>query len=118
MKALKLFVVALVFCLGCDNNDKSKEPDISFDRRKWDITDGNNYVYRKQMVNDLLNNHHWAGISKDSVISLLGQPNEIEENIFMLYHFEQTRLGGFPLAMQELVIELNSDSTVVLARTN
>jgi hypothetical protein len=118
MKALKLFLVALVFCSACANKEKSKDPDISFDRTKWDITDGSNYVYRKQMINDLLNNHQWAGLTKDSVISLLGQPNEIEENIFMLYHYEQTRLGGFPLAMQELVIELNSDSTVVLARTN
>ena len=70
------------------------------------------------MINDLLNNYKWAGIKKDSVVTLLGEPDGMEEDIFMLYHYEQKFLGSFVLSTQSLVIQLATDSTVKLARTN
>lgn len=71
------------------------------------------------MLDDLLNNYTWAGIKKDSVIKLLGEPDEIEDDIFMLYHYEQKHLfGSFPLSTESFVIELDADSTVKLARRN
>ncbi len=70
------------------------------------------------MINDLLNNYNWPGVKKDSVLHLLGEPDVIEEDIFMLYHYEQKHFGSFVLSTQSLVIELATDSTVKLARTN
>ena len=60
---------------------------------------GSQYIYRKQMIPDLLKNYTWPGLKKDSVLRLLGEPNSIEEDIFMLYHYEQKFLvGNFPLS--------------------
>jgi hypothetical protein len=118
MQPTKLFILLLLFCSACSNKGKESKPDITFERTKWDTKDELNYTYRKQMINDLLKNYKWPGIKKDSVLKLLGAPDDIEEDIFMLYHYEQKHLGSFPLSTKSLVIQLTPDSTVELARTN
>jgi hypothetical protein len=108
-------------CAGCScNENDATKSDMKFDKSKWELKSGDlNYTYRKLMINDLLNSYKWAGTKKDSVIKLLGEPDVIEEDIFMLYHYEQKFLfGNFPLSTQSLVIHLVNDSTVKLARTN
>ena len=114
----KIFLVLLIFCSACNSKDESPEPDIKFEKAKWDLKEDGNYIYRQQMINDLLKNYNWAGIKKDSVIRLLGEPDGTEEDIFMLYNYKQKHFGSFPLSTSQLVIELNADSTVKLARKN
>lgn len=114
----KWLPIVILFCSACNNKDEASKPDIKFERTKWDAKDDLNYSYRKQMVNDLLNNYHWPGLKKDSVIKLLGESDGIEEDIFMLYHYEQKYFGSFPLSTKSLVFQLASDSTVKLARAN
>jgi hypothetical protein len=118
MKSIKLFLLLLLFCSACSHHNEAAIPDIKFERAKWDIKENDSYIYRKQMVNDLLHNYKWPGVKKDSVIKLLGEPDEIEDNVFMLYIYNQKHLGFFSLSTQELVIELTADSTVKLARMN
>ena len=118
MQTTKFLLMLLLFCSACSNKDEASKPDIKFERTKWDIKDDANYTYRKQMVNDLLNNYNWPGVKKDSVLKMLGKPDEIEEDIFMLYDYEQKHLGSFPLSTKSLVFELSADSTVKLARKN
>ncbi len=118
MQTTKLLLLFLLFCSACSNKDEAPKPNIKFERTKWDTKDGVKYTYRKQMINDLLNNYNWPGVKKDSVLHLLGEPDVIEEDIFMLYHYEQKHFGSFVLSTQSLVIELTTDSTVKLARTN
>jgi hypothetical protein len=118
MKTTKLLLLLLLFCSACSSHNEAPKPDIKFERAKWDIKEDGRYTYRKQMLNDLLNNYKWPGVKKDSVIKLLGEPDEIEDNIFMLYNVNQNGFGFFPLSTKELVIELTADSTVKLARMN
>lgn len=118
MQIIKLLLMLLLFCSACSSKDEASKPDIKFDRTKWNIKDDENYTYRKQMVNDLLNNYKWPGVKKDSVLKLLGIPDDIEEDTFMLYHYQQKHLGSFPLSTQSLVFELAADSIVKLARRN
>ena len=118
MQIIKFLPVLLLFCSACSNKDEAPKPDIKFERAKWDIKDGASYTYRKQMVNDLLKNYTWPAIKKDSVIKLLGEPDGIEEDIFMLYNYNQKHLGSFALSTKSLVIQLNPDNSVKLARTN
>ena len=118
MQITKWLVLILLFFSACNNNDNSPKPDIKFERTQWDVKNDNNYSYRGQMVNDLLNNYTWPGISKDSVVKLLGDPDVIEENIFMLYHYKQKHFGSMIISTQSVVIQLENDSTVKLARTN
>ncbi|MDB5200492.1 MAG: hypothetical protein JWO92_2455 [Chitinophagaceae bacterium] len=118
MQTTKLLFLLLLFCSACSDKNDPPKPDIKFERTKWDIKDDGSYTYRKQMVNDLLNNYKWSGVKKDSVLKLLGEPDGVEENIFMLYNYNQKHLGFFPLSTKSLVFELAADSTVKLARTN
>jgi hypothetical protein len=118
MKSIKLFLPLLLFCSACSNKNDTSKPDIKFERTKWDTKDNVGYPYRKQMANDLLNNYKWAGIKKDSVIKLLGEPDEIEDNTFMIYDYHQNSLGLFEFSGKSLVFELTADSTVKLARKN
>ncbi len=118
MKTTKLLLLLLLFCSACDSNDEIAKTDIKFDRAKWDTKDGATYTYRKQMINDLIKNYNCRGLKKDSVIKLLGEPNEIEENTFMIYDYHQNPLGLFEFSGKSLVFELSPDSTVKLARKN
>ncbi len=106
MQTTKLLLLLLLFCSACSNKNEASKPDTKFERTKWDTKDGANYTYRNQMVNDLLKNYNWPGLKKDSVLKLLGEPDGIEENIFMLYNYEQKHLGFFPLSTKSLVIQL------------
>ena len=116
MRITKLLFLLVLFCSACSNKNEASKEDIKFERTKWDMKDDGTYTYRKQMVHDLLNNYKWAGIKKDSVIKLLGQPDEIEDNIFMIYNYSQNAFGFSPFSPKQLIIELTPDSTVKLAR--
>jgi len=116
MKSIKLFLLLLLFCPACSNKNDTSKPDIKFDKSKWNMKDDDGYTYRKQMIHDLLNNYKWPGVKKDSVVKLLGEPNEIEDDTFMIYNHNHS--GFSPLSSKQLVIELASDSTVKLARDN
>ena len=118
MQTTKWLPLLLLICLPSSCKEEALKADTKFERTKWDTKDGLNYTYRKPMVNDLLNNYHWSGVTKDSVLNLLGEPDSIEEDIFMLYHYEQKYVGSFPLSTQSLVIQLATGNTVKLARTN
>lgn len=118
MKAIKLFLLFLLFCSACRNKSNSTNPDIKFERTKWDTKDDLGYSYRKQMANDLLNSYKWVGTKKDSLIKLLGEPDEIEDDTFMIYDYHQKPFGLFEFSDKSLVFELNADTTVKLARKN
>jgi hypothetical protein len=118
MQTKKLLLLLFLFCSACESNDEAAKTDIKFDRSKWDTKDGATYTYRKQMINDLIKNYKWPGVKKDSVVKLLGQPNEIEEDTFMIYDYHQNPLGLFEFSGKSLVFELSPDNTVKLARPN
>ncbi|MGB8191153.1 MAG: hypothetical protein WCF67_04495, partial [Chitinophagaceae bacterium] len=74
----KLLFVLLLFCSAC-NSKKEQDADIRFNKTKWNEKSGGNYKYRKHMIKDLLNNYQWAGIKRDSVIKMLGEPDGLDE---------------------------------------
>ncbi len=118
MRFIKMFLPLLLLSASCGRSAGSSKLEMKFERTKWDAKDGVNYTYRSQMINDLLDNFNWPGLRKDAVITLLGEPDVVEENIFLLYHYEQNYLGAFVLSTQSLVIQLDNNNIVKLARTN
>ncbi len=118
MRITKQLLVILLFLVACNNKDKAPEPDIAFENRQWQIKEGKNYSYRKRMINDLLANHTWTGLTKDSIIRKLGEPDVVEEDIFMLYHYQQKFVGSMVWSTQSFVVQLDSNNLVKLARTN
>ena len=116
MQTMKWILSVFLFCSACSH--EPSKPDIKFERTKWDTKKDDSYTYRKQMINDLLKNYNWPGIKKDSVIKLLGQPDEIEADTFLLYDYGHKYIGSFPTSTQSLIFDLAADSTVKRARDN
>lgn len=44
---------------------------VPFDKKQWNVRDGHYYL-REGMVDDLLENHLHTGMSRDSIVDLLG----------------------------------------------
>ena len=118
MQAAKWLLLMLIVFSACSHGEKASNPDMKFDRALWDMKEDRNYDYRKQMIYDLLNNYNWPGLTKDSVQKMLGEPDVMEEDIFMLYHYNQKFVGSMVWSTQSMVVQLDSNSRVVLARTN
>jgi hypothetical protein len=120
-KATKLLLALVLFCSACSSSSdqaSKDQPEIPFDKTKWNENKDGQYTYRKQMITDLLTNHKWEGMQKDSVIQILGAPYSREEGLLM-YDYEKTPfLGGLGTRMEALVFELNADSTIKTARLN
>ena len=77
-----------------------------------------NYLYRQQMVSDVLNNYEWAGKKQDSIIQMLGEPDSFEEGNLMYDYAKKPFLGGLSTKIEAIVFELAPDSTIKLARLN
>jgi hypothetical protein len=115
----QLLLALLLFCFACGSKEKSAaQPDIKFDKATWHAEHDGSYTHRKQMVNDLLNNYKWPGVTKDSVIQMLGQPDDTEEGNLTYYYEKTPFFGGLGTAVESVVFELAPDSTVKLARLN
>jgi hypothetical protein len=118
-----LFSFAILFialCAGCSDStkDEAAQANIHFDKSKWNLRQDGNYSYRKLMVNDILHSYHWAGVSRDSVIQMLGKPNDVEEGNLIYTYDQEPFLGGLGTSIESIVFELAPDSTVRLARFN
>ena len=58
---------------------------INFESEKWQIKEGGQYLYREQMLNDLIHNDSIRSLSQKELLSLLGPPKKIDNNhIFYL----------------------------------
>lgn len=96
--------VILFLLTGCNSK---------FDRQKWMIQeDVEYYPYRKSMVNDLMKNHHFQGLSYWQLTDSLGKPdgnyspNEISYLIDIKYDMID------PVYFKNLVFRFNKDSVV------
>lgn len=118
MRITSLLLVITLAAAACGGKDKqSGKPDMKFDRTKWsEKSPDGGYTYRKQMVNDVLTSYNWVGVSTDSVRKVLGPPDQVEENIFWLYHYEQKKLGSFTLSTHSMILVAGPDSTIKEAR--
>ncbi len=120
MKTYSIIWVLLLAFSACNSGDEtntSSLPPMAFDKALWSVKDkeGKQYVHRSRMINDLLTNYKWAGVTKDSVIMMLGQPSDIAENsLFYTYESRPMLLGT---AIESVVFPLSADgNTVTTAR--
>ena len=113
----KLVLMLLLFCSSCNGRgEKISGLDMQFDRLKWDAKKDHQYTFRKHMIHDLLKNYQWGGIKKDSVIIMLGQPDDIDGGNLMYSYDRRPVLGGLGTTIEAIVFELAPDSTVRIAR--
>jgi hypothetical protein len=104
---MKIFIVAVLlfsYCVACKRKEEAVAgPDVPFDKIKWASADGGDYRYRRQMVNDLVKNYHWTNVSKDSLLRMLGAPDDIEGDVFYLYYYEKKPLLGGVMSQHKAI---------------
>jgi len=116
MRTRFLIISLLLCCLSCnteseeksDIEDKGTEAEITFDKKKWRIKEGEDYPYRDQMVKDLVYNDTVRMLREDEIIELLGEPDRINEG-HLYYTITQKRLGSWVLHSKTMVIKLTED---------
>lgn len=84
---------------------------LAFDKKLWREKDGEDYPYRKKMLDDLVQSQILKGLTRDQVTDVLGPPLRTDKN-YIFYRIDQTRMFNFPLHTTSLVLKLSADSTV------
>lgn len=106
----------MVSYTACNNKQNDKQTaasgEIAFNKTKWSLTNGADYPHRDSMLTDLMGSYELHGITKDSIITMLGQPSRTD-SLYLFYRIAQKRIGFFPLHTKTLVFKLHPDSTVL-----
>lgn len=108
-----ILIMVLLFLASCSSSDQkeSTKVDNKFDKQKWAELYDSEFIYRQDMLDDLISNYLQHGMKQDSVMRLLGEPDRID-NGHLFYKISQKKLGFFPLATKTLVIKFKQDSTL------
>jgi hypothetical protein len=114
-RQLLIFTFISIFC-SCQNNSDHANKIIEyekFDSLKWKIQNGEEYLYRDLMLNDLINNFKLKGLRKNAIINILGEPDR-SDGYYLFYTIQKTKLWNLPIPLhtKTLVIKLAVDSTV------
>jgi len=88
--------------------------DEKFNSRTWKEIDGNSFSKREPLVNDLMKNHMYKGMSYPEIIGLLGNPEIFgkseKKRIGYILHIDYDIID--PVQGKDLIIYLSKDSTV------
>jgi hypothetical protein len=112
---LPLFIIGLIglslisFIYEANVLQMKRENGVIFDRTKWKSKNDEGYVYRNEMLKDLMTSNKLNKLKKTEIIDLLGEPDRID-SAYLFYKVMQQRIGSFPLHTVTLVIKMN-DST-------
>ena len=88
-----------------------KHQEIAFNKEKWMITEGSDYIYRQKMLNDIIETRILKGLTREEVLALLGEPTRIDKN-YLFYKVSESKIGFFTLGTKTLVLQLTQDSVV------
>lgn len=108
---IKVIWTVIVFFLFVACGQKEME----FDSTKWNEDPYSFYPYRKDMVNDLMNNHLKVGMTYKQLIDLIGQPENytnLDSNSVAYCVLEEHGWDIDPVETKTLIIELTKDSLV------
>ena len=113
---IKNFLPILILCFHACTHQKEEIKVEKFDKAKWGILSGKEYLYRDNMLKDLMANKRLTGLKRDTILKMLGYPNRSDTN-YIFYMVRQTLVAGFfPLHTKTLVIEFAEDNTVRSAK--
>ena len=82
-----------------------------FDHVKWNMKDGDTYIFRAQMLKDVVYNDTIRDLNESELIDLLGQPDRINEN-HLYYNISRKGLGAFTLNQKTMVVKINGDRSI------
>ncbi len=109
-KSILLFLV--IFSVSCSSNKQEAEKAAGkFDKQQWAEQYDSEFIYRQDMIDDLVTHYLLHGMKQDSVLRLLGEPDRTD-NGHLFYKISQKKLGFFPLSTKTLVIKFRQDQTL------
>ena len=119
MKKNIFLVFLFILFFGCksdseknvENQKKNKESEMVFDKEKWKIKDGKDYLFRDKMINDVLYNDTIRMLNKEQLLIQLGNPDYIREG-HLYYRIHETRIAYWTLKTKTMVIKLKGNSSV------
>jgi hypothetical protein len=90
---------------------KKEAHDIVFDQTKWGMKEGDTYLYRAQMLKDVVYNDTIRNLNQSELTALLGEPDRINEN-HLYYNISRKGLGAFTLNAKIMVVKINGDHSI------
>lgn len=106
---IAVFTASLVSC----NGNIEEIPKREFDKELWKTKDNEgNYSYRAEMLDDLVYKIKLKGFSKDSVITLLGEPERTNNDYLYYDVYIRKENRVIPFQKRYLVLKLAKDNTV------
>lgn len=111
MKAITILVVFFLFISCKENSEEILKK--TFDAAFWSVRDDEgNYAHRDEMLEDLVYKVQLKGLTKEKVITMLGEPDRTNNDYlyYDVYIKEENRV--FPFQKRYLVLKLAKDNTV------
>jgi hypothetical protein len=118
-------LLLLLCCFACKNDSEEKSAsteseaplEIPFDKAKWVEMEDEDYIFRAQMLNEVLYNDTIRTLKEAEIIALLGEPDRVNDG-HLYYTVVQKRLGAWPLSTKSLVIKFKKDGTIEWIKTH
>jgi len=119
MKVILLILLIPVLFVACNSEsnvkqetDKQKKhSERVFDKTKWRVKEDGDYLYRNQMLTDIVYNDTIRNLNKVEILELLGKPDRVNENYFY-YLVKENRLWFWTLHTKTMVIKFTNDSAI------
>jgi hypothetical protein len=108
---IAIFFIILMLSLINSCVGKSQK----FDKIKWNEREDGFYLYREEMIGDLTENYLKKGTTYKNIISLLGAPQNLNDEIERTISYELMTDYGWdidPVEVKTLKIKISKDSTL------
>ncbi len=83
-----------------------------FDKTKWGQKEGDKYIFRNQMLKDVVYNDTIRTLHKKELIDLLGEPDRINNN-HLYYEISRTGIGSWSINEKTMVVKIKADNTTI-----
>ncbi len=119
MKAQLLFAVIFFLTSSCQSDADQKAQDVTvseptplaFDRTKWLEKEGDRYLYRMEMLHDVVYNDTIRNLTKTELTALLGAPDrDIDGHLY--YDIERKGIGSWTMHLTSMVVKIKNDSLI------
>lgn len=109
-------IISLVSCNNAresnsDSDNSAREAGMAFDKSKWTLKEGRDYLYRDMMLHNIVYNDTVRSLKEGEILKLFGEPDRQTEGYYY-YTASQKRLGSWPLHTKSMVIKFTNDSTI------
>ena len=119
MRLFSYLFVMFFLIAGCKNTETEEAPvksarteqAMAFDKEKWAEKEGQDYSYRKEMVDAVLHNDALRKLTKGELLQLLGSPDYTKDAHYY-YRIEEKRLFHWTLHTRTLVVRFDEDDSV------